>query len=284
MPIQLIFDDEYLMRLVVKIVLIVLLALALVSIPIWVWADVDWEPNQQRRIILAIEYAAGLDKHQKSSWKSQGPVVVEKAMEQGLSHDLVLDLMQLALDAGWPVDTYTKICGLLIEKQDQGRDVRMAASKMAWNLFTGKKFYTGVTQTKAKTYPSRFVVVNADRFMQTLRKWLGTPYKYGGDSLEGVDCSAFVHQVYAKHGLIIPRGSFNQAKAGIPVDPAALRLGDLLVFSKPEKGVVHVGVYLSNGFFIHSAKGKGVHVSNLDEPKYRSMFQGARRLIRTVAL
>lgn len=115
---------------------------------------------------------------------------------------------------------------------------------------------------------------------------MGTPYRWGGGDANGFDCSGLIQYAYAEHGIVLPRRSADQARSGaeLPRDPAALVPGDILTFATTSDGsVTHVGLYLGERRFIHSATG-GVQVSRLDpdDPYGRwwwDRWVGARRVI-----
>lgn len=125
----------------------------------------------------------------------------------------------------------------------------------------------------------------------TARLMMGLPYLWGGTSVKGVDCSGFTKTAYFLNGLVIPRDASQQVHAGQAVDTtrrcAQLRPGDLLFFGRPAtdstaEKVVHVGLWLGNGEFIHASN--RVRVSSFDpkSPHYddfeRKRFLKARRL------
>ncbi|MGE0439922.1 MAG: C40 family peptidase [Gemmatimonadales bacterium] len=95
---------------------------------------------------------------------------------------------------------------------------------------------------------------------------MGTPYKWGGTDGNGFDCSGLIQYSYAKAGLAVPRRSVDQARfgSGVGTDARELLPGDILVFSaQPGGSASHVGLYLGDGRFIHSATG-GTQISRLD--------------------
>ncbi|HLX07809.1 MAG TPA: NlpC/P60 family protein [Thermoanaerobaculia bacterium] len=110
--------------------------------------------------------------------------------------------------------------------------------------------------------------------------YLGTPYRRGGTSRRGVDCSGLVGAVYAQQGLEVPRTAAEQFGEGVPVGETDLRPGDLVFFRDTYKrGISHVGIYLGDGRFIHAAgHRRGVVVSELSRPYYHLRYAGARRL------
>jgi cell wall-associated NlpC family hydrolase len=112
---------------------------------------------------------------------------------------------------------------------------------------------------------------------QALR-WLGTPYRYGGTSRRGIDCSSLVQQSFAACGYRLPRTAAQQATIGSAVDPSNLQAGDRLYFSASGTRIDHTGLYMGNGLFVHaSGSGRQVMVSNLFEPRNWNIFVGARR-------
>jgi cell wall-associated NlpC family hydrolase len=121
----------------------------------------------------------------------------------------------------------------------------------------------------------------------TAREAMGRPYEWGGtgENGGGFDCSGLIQQSYGQHGIPLPRTSRDQAKEGraIARNRSSLRPGDLLTFSNSGGPVTHVGLYIGDGRFIHSAS-RGVQVSLLsgDDPYGRWWYQrwvGVRRIV-----
>lgn len=115
---------------------------------------------------------------------------------------------------------------------------------------------------------------------------MGTPYRWGGTGPEGFDCSGLIQYAYAQHGITLARRSVDQARAGTEVsrDPASLEPGDILTFAGDPGGAVqHVGLYVGEGRFIHSARG-GVQISELSAADpvgkwWYDRWAGARRVL-----
>jgi len=106
-------------------------------------------------------------------------------------------------------------------------------------------------------------------------RYLGVPYRWGGDSPAGFDCSGFVMYVYAQLGISLPHYTVAQYSLGTPVSRDELQPGDLVFFD----GLGHVGIYIGGGQFIHSPHtGDVVKVSSLSESWYASTYVGARRI------
>jgi len=111
--------------------------------------------------------------------------------------------------------------------------------------------------------------------VEIARKHVGAPYRWGGSSPEGFDCSGFVQYVYAQVGVSLPHNAAKQYILGTPVARDRLEPGDLVFFDD----LRHNGIYLGNGHFIHARRsGKRVTVSALDEAWYAERWVGARRL------
>ncbi len=109
-------------------------------------------------------------------------------------------------------------------------------------------------------------------------KFLGVPYKWGGESWNGLDCSAFVKHCFGILGINLPRTAHEQAQIGMAVSVPDLQMADRLYFADRDGRITHTGIYIGNGYFIHSSSSRhGVAVSRLDEPLYAKMFCGARR-------
>jgi hypothetical protein len=115
--------------------------------------------------------------------------------------------------------------------------------------------------------------------IRTSAQWLGTPYKYGGNSRSGIDCSAFVGTVYKNAlDITLPRSSSAIAKSLNSVNRNHLQCGDVVFFTNKEKRVSHVGIYLSDNKFVHASSSGGVSVSSLDNSYWSTFYAGAGRV------
>ena len=113
----------------------------------------------------------------------------------------------------------------------------------------------------------------------TAAQYLGTPYRFGGESADGIDCSSFVQKVFKEHQINLPRTAREQSKVGTDVAQGDLRKGDLVFFHTYASYPSHVGIYLGDGKMIHASSGKGeVTVSDLNSNYYQSRFLGAKRM------
>lgn len=121
--------------------------------------------------------------------------------------------------------------------------------------------------------------------VQTALDVMGMPYRWGDDGENGFDCSGLIRYAFGKHGITMPRRSVDQAKEGTAVEKSVgeLRAGDVLTFRTRGKNVSHVGLYLGDGRFIHSAS-KGVQISVLSPDDvagkwWYTRWVGVRRIV-----
>ena len=122
--------------------------------------------------------------------------------------------------------------------------------------------------------------LDKDEVMFKIIEYLNTPYLWGGTSKRGIDCSAFIQNVfYQALGITLPRTSLEQSNVGEPVEKSDLKFGDLVFFDTMRKGrVSHVGMYLGNGFFAHSGSRTGVAVASLEDDFYTRTYLKAKRV------
>ena len=106
----------------------------------------------------------------------------------------------------------------------------------------------------------------------------GTPYRFGGASLEGFDCSGLVFYAHRQLGLTVPRTSREQEADAENIKPRKLRRGDLVFFKIGSRKVNHVGIYIGKSRFVHApGAGKPVTINSLDDEFYAETFFSAGR-------
>jgi cell wall-associated NlpC family hydrolase len=99
--------------------------------------------------------------------------------------------------------------------------------------------------------------------MEEAKKYVGVPYRFGGMTPSGFDCSGFIHYVFNKKGILLPRAADEQFGRGERVSVNRLEPGDLVFFSTYESGVSHSGLYLGDGYFISATSSCGVAVATM---------------------
>ena len=119
-----------------------------------------------------------------------------------------------------------------------------------------------------------------DRLLRVARGMLAVPYRFGGTTLWGLDCSGFVQKAFAFLDLDLPRTAREQFREGAKVAKADLSPGDLVFFRTYANYPSHVGIYLGDNRFVHaSSRERKVTVESLDTPYYVKRYIGAKRLL-----
>lgn len=141
---------------------------------------------------------------------------------------------------------------------------------MVVTLALGGCVSTGVSRTSTEAV--------ADQLMRHYQVWYATPYRFGGNSRSGIDCSGFVQQTYRTvFKRELPRTTEEQADLGRRVSRNNLVVGDL-VFFKTGWFKYHVGVYVGRDRFIHASESRGVIESSLNSSYWSKHYWKARRL------
>src|SRR5688572_8211190 len=151
---------------------------------------------------------------------------------------------------------------------------------------------TAVKEPPAKTEVSEMpeettvAETRADKVISTARTFIGTPYKYGGTTRSGMDCSGLLINSFRAVDVNLPRSSAAQSQVGKEIKMNDLEPGDLVFFAtgRKRKEITHVGLITDvkskdNIKFIHSSSSLGVVETNLLAEYYQKRFRGARRVI-----
>jgi len=138
------------------------------------------------------------------------------------------------------------------------------------------KFLGNLDKLKSYNVP----LTTREKILFEIIKFLDTPYKYGGNTENGIDCSAFTQQVFQSSVEVeLPRSTREQFKVGENISKYDLKFGDLVYFNTTKRSYPgHVGIYLGDDQFVHASRSLGVTVSNLNDPYYKKRFIGARRV------
>jgi cell wall-associated NlpC family hydrolase len=119
----------------------------------------------------------------------------------------------------------------------------------------------------------------ADRAASHASQMIGKPYRYGGATPAGFDCSGLILYSYKQAGISVPHGTDQLRKRSRLVKAAELKRGDLVFFDQEGKKNSHVGIYLGNGSFVHApSSGKSVRRDRLDNPYWKKHLSERRRI------
>ena len=139
-----------------------------------------------------------------------------------------------------------------------------------------------VVQPGSAEGPKRRSAVLRRNIVRTARRFLGSPYRWGGESArKGFDCSGLTMTVYRLNGLQLPRNSRSQFDAGQAISQADLQIGDLVFYATGRRGrVSHVGIYSGGGKFIHApGRGKRIRVASIHSRYFKARYMGSRRYL-----
>jgi cell wall-associated NlpC family hydrolase len=180
----------------------------------------------------------------------------------------------------------TVICTPQVVGIDYGRLLAQAARFIVRRIllpFVLSLLVAGFSATAvAASYPSHAQHVR-QALLAKFHHWQGTPYRYGGMSHRGIDCSGFVHVIYRQAlGIDVPRSTELLSRIHHPVSRRHLVAGDLLLF-RINRHTLHAGIYVGHGQFIHASKTRGVMLSSLRNPYWREVYSKAVRVIDTRA-
>jgi cell wall-associated NlpC family hydrolase len=123
-----------------------------------------------------------------------------------------------------------------------------------------------------------------ERTLMEIIKYLNTPYKFGGNSKKGIDCSAFTQTIYNNAiSINLLRSAKQQYTQGIEINKQELKFGDLVFFNTRRRvRPGHVGIYIGDNLFAHASSKHGVIVSSLEHDYYTRTYMGARRVESSV--
>jgi lipoprotein Spr len=114
--------------------------------------------------------------------------------------------------------------------------------------------------------------------MKAYSEWYGTPYRLGGTTPNGVDCSGLVQNIYTNEFSVeLPRTTGEQMREGRKIKKTELQTGDL-VFFKTGRRTMHVGIYMGSNRFLHSSTSNGVMISGLTEDYWKKRYVESRRV------
>ena len=194
---------------------------------------------------------------QQSNWKLK--VAQQKLQVLGLYKERPSGKMTSATEAAlkkFQQQHKLKSSGKLDDKTYQ---------KLNWEAFAK----SGITHVKGQD-----IVKQAAKFK-------GVPYKFGGVTPKGFDCSGYVQYVFKNCRATLPRLADEQVLEGVFVTQKQLKPGDLVFFTTYAPGASHVGIYAGKGQFWNASSSKGVMLCSLSDSYWKPRYYGARRVLVT---
>jgi len=161
--------------------------------------------------------------------------------------------------------------------------VRTPNVQPSGNAPTGKENPPPALEPRAKKAPESAPFLQRAKVaavIATAKKYIGTPYKFGGVTPKAFDCSGYLQYVFQENGMTLPRTADEQFKLGKSAKTAELEEGDLVFFETYEKGASHCGIYLGGGKFIHASTSKGVRIDELSGDYWNTHYYGGKHIVR----
>ena len=180
-------------------------------------------------------------------------------------------------------DTKIKISGIV--DNTTWRALEKAPKKSTPALSNAPALNTGTTVLRpAVTVPEGPPFLERSKvtiLLATAKKYIGTPYQFGGATPKAFDCSGYLQYVFRQNGLTIPRTADEQYKLGQKTTlRRQLEPGDLVFFTTYEPGASHCGIYLGDGKFIHVSAKKGVRIDDLDDAYWKPLYYGGKHIVK----
>ena len=218
--------------------------------------------------------------------------------DQGLLVDGILGDTTYKKLMGKPMPSATKTVSKV--KEISKKDAELMAKIQAKKEGNSKAITTSVKQQKKPTtqgkpatvqvkhkvtnhtaQPLRTVPVsgNVKEILTYANTFTGVPYKFGGTTPAGFDCSGYIRHVFQKVGVQLPRQADEQYTVGKKVEKQNLQPGDLVFFETYEPGVSHSGIYIGDGQFISATSSSGVAVADIDDSYWGPRYVGAKRVL-----
>lgn len=218
--------------------------------------------------------------------------------DQGLPVDGILGDTTYKKLMGKPMPNATKTVSKV--KEISKKDAELMAKIQAKKEGSSKAITTSVKQQKKPTTqgkpvtaqvkhkvtnhtakPLRTVPVsgNVKEILTYANTFTGVPYKFGGTTPAGFDCSGYIRHVFQKVGVQLPRQADEQYTVGKKVEKQNLQPGDLVFFETYEPGVSHSGIYIGDGQFISATSSSGVAVADIDDSYWGPRYVGAKRVL-----
>ena len=206
-------------------------------------------------LLPSLAMAKNKTKAPARDWK----LTVAKQKLELLGYDVDRKDGRISKDTNEAIKKFQKEHGL----KKSGKLDTKTSNKISWEAFKME----GIPDVRGKD------------IVKTAAKYKGVPYKFGGTTPKGFDCSAYVQYVFGRHDAKLPRTADAQVLDGVFVLKSKLKPGDLVFFSTYASGASHVGIYAGSGKFWSASTSRGVVLDSLDTGYWKEHYYGARRVL-----
>jgi hypothetical protein len=214
--------------------------------------------------------AAGGNKSSVTKSKCQDPKFIDNVTVGGTANSNNIKLTMPKAEIATPVCNAPE--GKMVVSTDKASAAVYSTGNMSEDKFLSTKYslILGILPTSITNYA----------LYNFVEEWYGTRYRMGGKTKSGIDCSAFVQQLYDRvFGTSMLRTACEQFNSCARIfDQSELKEGDLVFFHIKGRRISHVGVYLANNYFVHASSSQGVMISSLNENYWSRYYAGGGKM------
>jgi hypothetical protein len=193
--------------------------------------------------------------------------------QKGVGNEVFFDQVQITINPSNKISSYAMDPAI-----GSIEDENVTKNSLLMNGFKGIEYISPSFFRYAILLDVEVEQLSNQRLIEYIHQWWAVPYRFGGSTMSGIDCSNFVKGLtnYA-YGLVLPRTSREQAAYCKEISREELKEGDL-VFFNTGRGISHVGLYMANNKFVHASTSLGVVISSLDETYWKKRYVKSGRL------
>ncbi|RFU71188.1 endopeptidase [Peribacillus saganii] len=197
----------------------------------------------------------------------------DRTLKQGMRHSDVKELQTILKHKGFYKSKIDGIYGKGTASSVRSFQVKY---RLTVDGITGKNTVRALKGSASSKVAAAKSTVKSTAVVSNAKKYIGVPYKWGGTSRKGFDCSGFLYTAFKESGRSIPRTVSSLYTKGKRVSSPVP--GDVVFFSTYKKGASHAGIYVGSGKFIHASSSQGITISALSNSYWKPKYLGAKRI------